>query len=424
MLTSRNALAYSIVMATAMAFSNPATAAILTATPADFVSVFNSAVGGDTIRVSGKFGTFNLQNKAFSSLVTIDATGATFADSITIANVSKLKIIGGTYGSKTAALRTSRAIGLSNSSDISFSRMAFVGNGTGFGLTIAGSTNVSVSALNFNKFRLGLGVVSSEQVRISSSAFTGMSSDGVNIVDSRFVTATTNRCSGNLASPGSHPDCMQLWSIAGKPMQSDIVLTRNTVTGATQGLTSFDPDDASGLRISITDNIINTSFPQGIACYGCVDSVFTGNKLTTLPGSQFRTSMNIIGGVNNVISNNSVGAKPTTVSAQLDPSSSIAGDPEESGGAGDAGSDYDPFSYFDEPVPDFALEYLSGINIPDNVPVEGSIEEDPFTAFSGRDFSAAIAAVPEPMLWAQMLLGFALAGTAVRRQVSNRVVAA
>lgn len=77
--------------------------------------------------------------------------------------------------------------------------------------------------------------------------------------------------------------------------------------GATQGFTSFTPSSGGGLRIFMLNNRVNLSYSQGIACYNCVDSVFSGNMLTTIPGSDHQTRINIVGGRNNIISNNSIG---------------------------------------------------------------------------------------------------------------------
>ena len=51
-------------------------------------------------------------------------------------------------------------------------------------------------------------------------------------------------------------------------------------------------------------NRVDTSLPQGIACYGCVDSIITDNVLTTLPGSRFRTYLRVIGGSKAVVMQN------------------------------------------------------------------------------------------------------------------------
>ena len=48
-------------------------------------------------------------------------------------------------------------------------------------------------------------------------------------------------------------------------------------------------------------NRVNTSLPQGIACYGCIDSIITDNVLTTLPGARFRTYLRVLDGRNNIV---------------------------------------------------------------------------------------------------------------------------
>ena len=114
----------------------------------------------------------------------------------------------------------------------------------------------------------------------------------------------------NTPSPGAHPDCIQIVERAGQPMQSDISLLNNEALAITQGFTSFDPSAASGIRISIIGNRVETSMPQGIACYGCFDSIITDNVLITLPGSKWRTFLRVPGGANNIVENNSIGPLP------------------------------------------------------------------------------------------------------------------
>ena len=225
-----------------------------------------------------------------------------------------------------------------------------------------------------------------------------MSSDGINIAGSHNVTATGNSCSGTVISAGAHPDCIQMWSIAGRPVQSDITLSKNIINGPTQGLTSFTEANGGGLRISIIDNIIATSYPQGIACYGCVDSIITGNILTTLAGARWRTSINVFNGRNNIVANNSVGAKPPGKVFHLgtaDLSQSIVSDSGFSG------------PVFTEGVSSFASggpDVLTGLD--NRLPSMRLASSNP----------AALAAVPEPATWAQLIFGFTMIGFAARRR--------
>ena len=422
-------LSCAMAIAIAGGHAMPAAAAIVSATPATLATVFAAVKAGDTIKLTGTFGGFGFNNRIFSSAVTIDATTASFTDTVTISNVSKLTFIGGTYGSATTAMRAGRAVGIYGSNNVQFSKSFFVGNAAGMGLTMAGSSNISVSAGNFKNFKTGLGVTSSKDVRIGSSRFIGMTSDGVNIADSHRVTATSNRCTDAAPFAGAHPDCIQLWSILGNNPQSDIVLTKTFVSGATQGLTSFNPESGGGLRISMTDNTISTSYPQGIACYGCVDSIFTGNMLTTLPGAQWRTSMNIVGGSNNIIANNSIAAKPAAMAVAEDE-------------LGDTAAAYDPSTYYNESLPDFVREDLAILaasgwtNSAANADTGSSLESGPdagmafgdldvgvgrFSASGVARFSASGAgAVPEPAIWAQLIFGFGLVGFTARRRAVGR----
>ena len=398
-------LKYKFVMALAMASGGalPAQAAIYQATAANLVSIFNTAQGGDTIVVSGSIGSVALQGRSFLSTVTIDATLASFSDTVTIKDVSRLKVIGGTFGSLTQDTRAGRAVAIYRGRNITFSKSSFIGNGTGVGLSTSGTTNVLVASSIFKGMKTGIGIGSSSRVKLNSNRFNAMTSDGINIADSHFVTASGNRCSGTVASENAHPDCIQLWSVFGNPVQSDIALLRNNVHGATQGLTSFNSQDGGGLRISMIGNTINTSYPQGIACYECSDSTFTDNFLTTLPGSRWRTEMRIVGGTNNIIANNLIGERVPVMEGV---------DVATLGG----------FDFADayEAVPDFFVEDMA---MEDFVPGGRFVDDFGFEAGAGLragDFGSAGAAVPEPGVWAQLLAGFGLTGLLVRRRTSRQ----
>lgn len=368
--------------------SATAQAAVVNVTGANLKAAFLAANSGDTIIVTGVVAGASLLDRSFTKTVTIDATNASFTDTLMVMNVDRLKIVGGTFGSTTADMRTGRAVGVYDSSFVTLTAPTVIGNGNGHGISVVRSADVVVSKGDFSNLRLGLGISSSERVRATSGRFTGMTSDGMNIADSHNVTANFNRCSGNNPSVGAHTDCIQLWSVKGRAVQSDITLSKNIVEGPTQGLTSFNPDDGGGLRITMTDNRITTSKPQGIACYNCVDSLFSGNVLTTLPGSAHQTTMNIIGGSNNTIINNSIGPRPAALAAL---------------GAG-AFADY-------ESLPDYLLEdpgYLADLNE---------------SGDAARSFGISAATVPEPMVWAQLLLGFGFTGLWMRRRTHGAVAA-
>jgi hypothetical protein len=150
---------------------------------------------------------------------------------------------------------------------------------------------------------------------------------------------------------------------------------------------------------------VSTSYPQGIACYNCVDSKFTGNVLTTLPGARWQTSMNIVGGSNNMIAYNSIGPLPVSkLTTLLD---SGLTDPDDSSWIDDTMLDL-----FNDDFVRFAADESDTSDNPAEL-------QDPskFGALSSArafGFSSA-SAVPETATWIQIILGFGIAGAVCRK---------
>lgn len=302
-------LTSAIYVVTAMlSVSATASATTYTATSANFSSVFYNAKAGDRIVLSGSFGALQLRDRSFSTAINIDARKAVFNDSLLLKNVSGVNFIYGTFGSTTGTTRYGQAVVINGGSNINFNGSKFVGNGGGMGLTFTNTDDVNVTRSTFTSLSRGLAFTGVTNGLMKGNKFINSSSDGAAIVDSHFVTATRNSCSGTAPSTGAHPDCIQLWSIAGNPVQSDITLSYNTAIGTTQGFTSFTPQNGGGLRITMISNIVSVNYPQAIACYGCVDSLFANNVVRTLPGASHQARINIVGGENNIEFNNSVGA--------------------------------------------------------------------------------------------------------------------
>ncbi len=342
-------------------------AATYSATSADLRSVFANASAGDRIILRGAFGRTALQRRSFSKRVTIDASRAVFNGRLKIDDVHNLQIVGGTFGSKSAKWQGGGSAVVSRGSEIRFLRPTIIGNGKGTarGIFMRETDGASIMGGQFTGLRVAAVLSGTTDGLISNNRVLASTSDGFNIVNSHAVTVTRNSCTGGRPSPGAHPDCVQLWSLAGQPVQSDIRILDNRAVGATQGFTSFDPHRGGGLRIVMSGNFAETSHPQGIACYACVDSIFTGNTLRTAAGARFVTRMSIVGGGNNVIRDNDIGGRP--------PSGSRSS-----------------FS-------DIALQQ------------------------SGLDgFGVGVqAAVPEPMTWVQLLIGFGLTGLLARRRAAS-----
>ena len=390
-----------------------ADAAILNADPTNLASVFARAQEGDTIKVTGTFGSYALQNRSWINRVTLDATNAVFTDTLTIQNVTGLNILRGTYGSKTAPMRSNRAVAINKSSSIRFLLGTFIGNGatTGegapYGMIVSSSQFIQVSANLFSNFRVGIGVASSKNIKLDSSKFVGMTSDGINIADSHIVTMTANTCVGTVAFAGAHPDCIQLWSVKGNPANSDIAILRNTARDATQGFTSFNASDGGGVRISMIGNTVATSYSQGVACYGCFDSLFADNVISTLPGAPHMTTMNIIGGANNIARNNSIAPYVRPLSAALG-ALTVGEDALQSG--------FDDVIDLKDSIDD-AIDPLlfSEVTLAQN---RLSDQETAFLDLANE----AVEAVPEPGIWTQLILGLGLSGAIARRRQTRAFV--
>ena len=367
----------------------PSQAATLNATDNNFVAVFNAAKPGDTIRLSGVFGRTSLSNRSFSAQVTIDARHAIFTNTLSLWGIDNVRLLGGTYGNSHAAMPA--AIRITASSRILVSAPNVVGDRVNnHGIDIGSSSGVAVDKGHFSGLKLGVGFIAVTNGRMTGNTSVKSSSDGFNVADSHNVLVSHNSCSSTAIYGAAHPDCVQLWSIAGNTPQSDIEISDNTATGATQGFTLFDHGDGGGDRIKFLRNRVDTSYPQGIACYECRDSQVIGNIVTTMAGARWKTSINVIGGHGNTVSGNSV--------ADYHPGHHI----------GTLDFDADTFPQFEKSDTPAAFDDVDGVNL-----TRGSMLLAPVPLAD---------AVPEPGVWGLMLAGFGLAGTVLRRR--RRTVAA
>ncbi len=263
-----------------------------------------AAQPGDVVTLAGSFDAVTVENRDFGTAgLRLNAWGATFSGTFTLRNVTGLSLRGARF-TVPPTTATTRGVNIIGSRRIAIEYPTITGSGSAFGIIAQTSSDISVSNARMRALRLGLGYIDVSGGRIADNSFTAMSSDGINVAGSSSrITLIGNSCQGTAISPGAHPDCIQMWSTAGKPQLADITITKTSVSGATQGITLF---DLGGQRITIADNRIDTSYPQGIACYLCDDSRITDNVVTTQPGARWRTSINATGR-NLVLSNNSVG---------------------------------------------------------------------------------------------------------------------
>ncbi|MGI4878944.1 MAG: right-handed parallel beta-helix repeat-containing protein [Janthinobacterium lividum] len=248
-----------------------------------------------------------LQNKTVANAITLDATKATFTGTLKFQAVNGVRVIGGKFDATGGSNAYGKSVVVYSSSNISFDKVSVISsvNYPEAGISFQNVTNGQVTNSTFTNVGVGVGVTGSNHISLTGNKVVGATKDGFDVYDDHFVLVSGNSCSGGQPEANAHPDCVQLASTAGHPSVSDIVVTNNIATGATQGFTSFLGKGTGSLRITISQNIVNSTFPQGIACYSCVDSFITNNYLSAEPGAAHFVNMNIIGGSDNTVTGNS-----------------------------------------------------------------------------------------------------------------------
>lgn len=295
------------VIAASSAQASSAQGTVFTATSATLQTVMTKATGGDTVKLVGSFGLTKLTNKNFTSLVTIDASAASFTDSLILTNISNINVVGGHFGSDSAMTSWGRAVAIVGGANVSFTNPYVTGYYAGAGIAFSGTSNATVTGANLSKLAAGVVFTNVTGGAISNSNSIASVGDGFDIADSSKIDIGNNRCTGSTPVVGAHPDCVQLMNSAGAVPLTQINIHNNYASGETQGFNNFasSPGDS---YISIVNNRIDGLLPQGIACYYCVNSTITGNTLTTSDGAPYQVSLNVLYGSNNTVSGNSVGA--------------------------------------------------------------------------------------------------------------------
>ena len=376
--------------------STVARATTYQADPSNFASVFNNAQGGDTIVATGVFGATNLTNRSFVVPLTIDATNAAFTNSLLINNVQGLHITGGTFGSTTGTVRYNAAVAAFNDSNLTFTKAYVIGAQTGTGIALISSTGVSVTNSVFDSLHSGIDVANTTGAVLDHNRSTRAASDGFDIAGSHNVTVTNSSCTGSNPTSGAHPDCIQLYSIQGLPVQSDITVTNNFAHGATQGFTAFTGYAGGGLRYNISYNTAELSFSQGVACDRCIDSVLSYNTLVTLPGSKHITNFNVANGADNIIYGNTRDGQPV-------PNQSPLPQPFDLG-------------MLDTADPTYLLDLALSDELRDELAWDDTTFAGLITSAEAGSAAPVVAGVPEPTTWALVVAGFGAVGAVSRRR--------
>lgn len=387
-LISAKFIAAALIVTTAL----PASAATLTATAATFDAKLSSLAAGDTLALVGSFGEVRLMNRTFAQTVTLDASNATFTTAMVFDNVWNVALHGGTFniGSNGAY---AKGVAVYNGANVYIEGITVNGGGTvdQFGVTINGTHNAQVTFSKFNGLYSGIALGAVAGGFLAKNSFTASTSDGIDIADSHGVTASRNTCTGATPRAGAHPDCIQMWSVAGHALESDISVTYNTSIGAMQGFSDFD----AGQNITISNNIVSSSYAAGVACYDCINSTITNNSVSTLAGAPYQSQVIVRGGSGNIVTGNMVAAYNQPRPAGSNPS-------------------FDGLTAYQGPAFDD-----SAFALPGGDTGGGAVASADATLLSDEGaVSLDAGAVPEPSSWALLIMGFAAIGLARRRAVA------
>ncbi len=379
----------------------PGLAATVVMTPGNVSQALAALRPGDTLRMEGDFATrLVFRNRDFGG-VQVDASRATLRDGMQLSNVHNISFADARIGSLEAGTINRFAVLVDRSTHVSFARATVLGNsdGVGTGMRIINSRYVTVRDSLFDGNVDGITLLTSPDSLLVRNRFINGQSDGMKIVDSQRIIASGNSCSGFVPLPLAHPDCIQFWSVVGKPLQSDIYVLNNSVIGAQQGFASFDPHTLSGTRFTFAGNYAAVTYVHAISCLGCTDSRFEDNVMSSLPNSPHRANFFAPTGLGNSFSNNNIfdlrgmtgpveQILPSRIWSSLVPSI-----------AGLVGSQHDDREWRAQALLDLELELDSQ---------------------SGGGTSPT----PEPATWVMLGVGFLFIGRSLRRRQALPVVLA
>ncbi|MBL8554509.1 MAG: right-handed parallel beta-helix repeat-containing protein [Phenylobacterium sp.] len=296
--------------------TTPALAAVRNATPATFAKVVSEAKGGDVIVMGpGTYADFRIAGRAFAPELTLDARAATIV-AMQVTKSEGITIRGGAFrlGQPRQRKDTGQevfgaAIRFDDAKDIKVTGATFVGPGhaegaygEGNGLHVVVGQDISVEKNQFTGFRSGVVITRVKGFRVADNTSSLMRSDGFQVSKSWDGVIENNSCKSTRVRSDEHPDCIQLWSRPEFPPTSDVVIRGNRMQGPTQGIGMFNHvrkgvDDGGFDRITIENNEVNVSRPNGISLVDARKSTVRNNRITTIDGARFQAKLRTRGDV-------------------------------------------------------------------------------------------------------------------------------
>ena len=141
----------------------------------------------------------------------------------------------------------------------------------------------------------------SADITLRNNIATGLRSDGFNIATAKRVTLTGNTCrdfhptnpffdaKGKMLKDGTHPDCIMMWSEAGKEPTSDITIVGNRMSGKMQGIDHFYHPQLGRppvYRVKVQNNIVDVTYWHGITIQGVVGADVRNNRVSSEAGAK------------------------------------------------------------------------------------------------------------------------------------------
>lgn len=260
--------------------------AVLTATPANILSVFAKTAPGDVLALTGAFGLVAMQGRTFDPPLTVDASGATL-QAVVIKALGGLRWKGGTFNTTSGGRD---AINVSGSHDVEIDGVSVTGDGTVGGVSFRDSADVALTGSRIDGPRVGVALYVVSRVRIVGNVITGWTADAIGL----SATSDSLISQNSLTNPKRidadiHIDGIQGY-FTGPTPNHDVTVSFNFVRGSgTQGVFfNTSPGYAPPERITIDGNIVAVDAVNGVTLMGDPAGTVRNNRVFTLPGAKWQ----------------------------------------------------------------------------------------------------------------------------------------
>ena len=255
------------------------------ANQSQFKSALNSAKSGDNIVMkAGNYGNVTISNEKFSSKVTISSESSSNPATFTklyMTNSSNITFKGVEFD-YTSSSGSTIPFNVKSSSNLTFDNVTFdgltqSGHGTGVGLKVYSSSNVTVQNSDFVNFNKGMETWNNTNFKLLNNDFNNIAYDGVVVGHSKGVLIQGNEINIRNAVGDNHRDVIQFYNQGSKAPSSDVTIKGNVLTadnGITHGI-FFGNNDARGggssefyKNVTIEGNTIKTGQVLALAMGG------------------------------------------------------------------------------------------------------------------------------------------------------------